>query len=686
MLNRLVPLWYSLAESAQGHNCATEEDITIFRNRARAEGLPFLTHGLTGLGRTFLDGIRKGYLTKEEVSATRFRPQVGSTLPMFLYSAWSKVFTDDGLCIGGTFEYHDGIPVLTDWKPPIAALVAVRWLRQLTIVFAKLQVAHNEESVKGVVDRFIANETYLAEFKGVLWNSQYANKTRFPYQGETKQRLTDCLLRARRLVHKILCNVNPGDLSPKHGSGASACRTRPWERYDRILFDPEQNQIWPWLEYASAGVSHCEQLLSAPYITDGYSRLARGVFVPKDYRGPRLISCEPATSMYYQQGLMTLLVTHLESAHPTKGFVNFTDQTINQTLARKGSRGRQLATLDLKDASDLLSWDLILLLWPTHWVKALNAVRSKVTEIDVPCQGPIRVPLRKHAPMGSAVCFPVMALTIWALIKTAQFSTGRANAWIYGDDIIVASQDASNVCDLLESVGLAVNRQKSFSGATPFRESCGKEYWDGSDVTPIYCRYNPSDDDTETASLVSFANNIVQSRGVYAGINITSLVHQMTGVPIIGIPDGHGQVWDMSSDAYILPGDTFTADWAPEREKYSSRPMQIAMRYRLGLDERPKEDSWVGNQPMPLLLFGPAFMCQRHQLRSKKAKCTRKGTDFQKKLYRIKRPRPVDMKIQPESWGYVLRSSLIGGDLGFTESVTLAKRVVYKYGWVALDW
>jgi hypothetical protein len=253
-----------------------------------------------------------------------------------------------------------------------------------------------------------------------------------------------------------------------------------------------------------------------------------------------------------------------------------------------------------------------------------------------------------------------MALTIWALIKSAHFSKGRARAWIYGDDIIVASKDATNVCDLLESVSLAVNRQKSFAGPTPFRESCGKEYWDGSDTTPIYCRYNPTDDDTATASLCSFANNLSQSRGITAGYDIVELVHRFTRAPIVGVPETSRQSWDISSDAYLLPdsGAMFRTD-----KKYAD-----------------------GNQPVPHLLFGCYAQCQRNTLRWKYAECPVKGHNYSKKLYRIRRPSPVDMKIQPESWGYVLRSSLIGGDLGFTGAVALAKRVKYKYGWVALDW
>ena len=661
MLNRLVPLWNSLATSAQGVGCATAVDREIFGRRALSEGLPFLTDELAGLGKIFLLGLRKGFVTTEDFANVRFASAEGSTLPMFLYSAWSKVFTDDGLCIGAHFDECDGKRRLTAFNPPIAAEVAVRWLRQLTVVFSKLPLPHDESRVQAVFDRFRANEDYLASVKGTLWGSQYANQTRFPYQGRTNQRLTDVLLRARRLVHKILCNVDPRDISPRHGSGASACRTRPWERYDRILFDPENNAIWPWVEFASAGKDHSEQLLSTEFITNGYPKMARGVFVPKDYRGPRLISCEPATSMYFQQGLMTKLVSHLETSPITSGFVNFTNQCINQDLALTGSIKRDTATLDLKDASDRLSWDLVVLLWPEHWVRALRAVRSRVTEIDVPGRGPVRVPLRKHAPMGSATCFPVMALTIWVLIKAAQFSEGRAKAWIYGDDIVCASRDALLVCDLLESVGLAVNRDKSFLGQTPFRESCGKEYWNGSDVTPIYCRYDSSADDTATASLCSFANNIALSRGVYAAYEITELVHQMTGAPIVGIPDDQNVRLHSDSDAWMLPDQGVY--FGPSNNGYRS-----------------------GVNPVPHLLFGPSCLCQRSKMVTKSAISAREGTNFQKKLYRIRRPYPVNCEVNPNTWGYVLRSSLIGGDLGFTGAAALAKRVVYKYGWVALDW
>lgn len=663
VLNRLVPIWDCLAKSAQGDGCANSEDVESFRTRARSEGLPYLTDGLAGIGRVALASIRRGYVTKEELAEVRLKPKVGSTLPLFLYSCWSRIFTDEGLLRGGHFDDHDGVPTLTSCTPPVDAAVAVMWLRQLTVVFSKMQLPHNDDTVDRVAQRFVENERDMAAISGRLWRTRYAEETTFPYLGEGQQRLTDVLLRARRLLHRLLCNSDPRDILPRHGSGASANRVPPWDRYDRILFDPAINAIWPYLEYACSGKEHCSQILSADFITMGYPKIARGVFVPKDYRGPRFISCEPSSSMYYQQGVMTKLVNVAETDDQTSGFVNFTDQSINQTLAKKASIDRKDATLDLKDASDRLHMDLVVLLWPDHWYHALSAVRSKVTEIVTP-QGTIKVPLRKHAPMGSATCFPVMALTLWALIKAAQFTTRKTRVYVYGDDIIVASRDAEQVCRLIDAVGLKVNRDKSFSGATPFRESCGKEYWSGFDVTPVYCRYNPCDNDSVSASLCSFVNNLTLTRGLFIHRDMVQLIHSMTGAPVIG-RDEITCRQELSCEAELPP----------------------ALQDEWDILSRQKHKSKI----LPLMIWGCHYQCMKHTLKSRRAMgLTNPGDkiqyNFQKKLYRLRRPYPVRLGIRTTTWGYVLRSSLIGGDLGFADAAAVPNRVVYKYGWVALDW
>jgi hypothetical protein len=58
---------------------------------------------------------------------------------------------------------------------------------------------------------------------------------------------------------------------------------------------------------------------------------------------------------------------------------------------------------------------------------------------------------------------------------------------IFGDDIIVPKEYARSVSESLELFGLKVNRHKSFWNGN-FRESCGKDYFRGRDVTTVKVR------------------------------------------------------------------------------------------------------------------------------------------------------------------------------------------------------
>jgi len=212
--------------------------------------------------------------------------------------------------------------------------------------------------------------------------------------------------------------------------------------------------------------------------------------VPKDSRGPRTICMEPHERMYVQKGLMLKLYSHVESSFPTSGYVNFTDQSINQRLAYSSSIDASFATLDLKDASDLVSWPLISqLLNGTEWFEVLDVTRSRVVDTKV---GPHI--LNKFAPMGSALCFPIEALLFWSIAKSVS-----PVVYVYGDDIIVPSENAMDVISALESYGLSVNVDKSFIKGH-FRESCGAYYYNGHDVSIVQCN------SLDTSSVIEFVN------------------------------------------------------------------------------------------------------------------------------------------------------------------------------------
>jgi len=166
-------------------------------------------------------------------------------------------------------------------------------------------------------------------------------------------------------------------------------------------------------------------------------------------------------------------------------------------MAQSGSHNGDLATLDLSEASDRVSnqhvramlADYPELLW------AVDACRSR--KADVPGHGVIR--LAKFASMGSALCFPMESMVFLTIIflgierelntllsrKQCELYSGRVR--VFGDDLVVPRDDVLSVVDELSAFGHKVNISKSY-WIGRFRESCGREYYDGHDVSIVKVR------------------------------------------------------------------------------------------------------------------------------------------------------------------------------------------------------
>jgi hypothetical protein len=81
---------------------------------------------------------------------------------------------------------------------------------------------------------------------------------------------------------------------------------------------------------------------------------------------------------------------------------------------------------------------------------------------------------------------------------------------IYGDDIIVPTDMVESVVESLRTFGFKVNLGKSFWTGS-FRESCGKEYYDGHDVSIVRVRElipTRRKDVAEVVSTVSLRNQL----------------------------------------------------------------------------------------------------------------------------------------------------------------------------------
>jgi hypothetical protein len=165
---------------------------------------------------------------------------------------------------------------------------------------------------------------------------------------------------------------------------------------------------------------------------------------------------------------------------------SITDQERNQEWSRLGSMrefGSSLATIDLSQASDSVSTELVRWLLPSDWFSFLDDLRCKTGVVD---GEPILY--EKFSSMGNGFTFALETLIFWALGKSvASLVDGASVVSVYGDDIIVDDRCAPLLVEVLQFGGMVVNTTKSFL-LGPFRESCGADWHCGLRVTPQYIR------------------------------------------------------------------------------------------------------------------------------------------------------------------------------------------------------
>lgn len=429
------------------------QTIKVIERRTNYEGISFLTKTLPSLRKSLDQALSE----QAPLDCLRFRKIPGTQLPMFMGELFLLVFEKDG-----TVRMNPDV-------------TAIRSLRQVLDLFYKYKLPYEVTLEQQVVDGFVEVDAALPDPTSEVdpWPTHYQ---------------TSVIKEAKKLLTRLLCNFDPLNITPRHGPGAVATGEKAQDKMTFKRLYQTLDAVYPVTTYFYVGNSHvCDELHVLQKLKEVPSGEAKVSLVPKDSRGPRLISAEPLEIQWIQQGLMRALVGHIEGHPLTQGFVNFTDQTINRRLALQASLTGELATLDLKEASDRVSLSLVRRLFPEHIISALEATRS--THTRLPCGKVIK--LRKFAPMGSGLCFPVLALTIWSLVRADAVLTRRAGdrtdpglVYVFGDDVIVPSAKAAKTIEVLESFHLLVNRAKSFHTGF-FRESCGVDAYKGIEVQPV---------------------------------------------------------------------------------------------------------------------------------------------------------------------------------------------------------
>lgn len=217
--------------------------------------------------------------------------------------------------------------------------------------------------------------------------------------------------------------------------------------------------------------------------------------VPKSAKTNRNIETQPLINSFLQLGLGQVIRRRLLSAG-----VDLSDQSRNQRMAFLGSKHAKYCTIDLENASDSISKGVIYNLLPRRWLHALNICRTEEILID----GQWRR-LHRFSSMGNGYTFELESLVFYAIALVSSKSRPR-DVSVFGDDIIVPNGRYTDVTSCLRKFGFRVNSGKSYH-SSPFRESCGADYFNGHATRPFYMKEIPTDE----PSIIRVANGLARS-------------------------------------------------------------------------------------------------------------------------------------------------------------------------------
>jgi len=258
------------------------------------------------------------------------------------------------------------------------------------------------------------------------------------------------------------------------------------------------------------------------------------IAVPKNYKTDRTIAKEPCMNIYIQKGIGRVIRNRLKHVG-----INLNSQEANQEAARKGSVTGGLATIDLSMASDTLSFGLVEFLLPNDWWWALEQCRSPVGVLP---SGEV-LTYQKFSSMGNGYTFELETLIFWAICQEVcsanNIEKTDSRVLVYGDDIVVPSDKAESVLLRLFQAGFKPNPEKTFLSG-PYRESCGKHYFLGHDITPFYVR-KP----VKALHRLFLVHNNVYRWGDRGGIDVISILTGLRKLApakwrIPRLPDGFG--------------------------------------------------------------------------------------------------------------------------------------------------
>lgn len=436
------------------------KDLQTIIERLQAEGSSFVKVTLPLLGKALDQGLVCGTFK----NIPHFSLKRNTRLPTFCHSVFREIFGSDG-----------------DLRSD-ANTTCIHHLRQFLLFDSKVISTPTEQQKVTAIEDFKTRQSAL---RGVRLDTGHP-----------------VLLRAQWLLTRVLKRCDLSDILPGHGPGIVSEGYNRFERWDFSSWPYKAEREYPFGVYGTHSFrAIASRGIGVPLIRN---KVTKCCLVPKDFRGPRLISAESTATQYLQQGQMRSLMSYIDSHPILSRSICLRDQTHNQKKASEAYDNDQV-TLDLSNASDTVS---VAVVW--YLLSGVPKLRRQLmsTRSDYMRYNNEYVRISAFAPMGSAVCFPVETLVFWAIsmaslmlvrpvcqAKRAALNKGFTPAQqplrelaslvsVFGDDIIVPSDCFETLVSTLSHIGCSVNKSKTCY-ATPFRESCGSDWFGKHDVTII---------------------------------------------------------------------------------------------------------------------------------------------------------------------------------------------------------
>jgi hypothetical protein len=516
-LKSLMLLWQEVASELATWCCtSTSLDFKTVQTRVEHEGDSFLTITLPNFCTDFQKSLVEGRVDRNQFQGFTFT----GSLPRFL---------------GGFFDlvFDRSTGLLRD-SPSVDAIYSIR---QLTLMFGKILLPCSDARKEAAIDGYIQCEQSVKE----------TDAARGPQETEDFHRVSRLLW--ADLFSAVDNSIAGFEVLPKHGPGATADRLKGNQKYNQTEWTERLEKVFPAGEFLLPHWKYISNLDRVDWLEPGKERPVRVVLVPKTLKTPRIIAIEPTAMQYTQQAILESFEKAVSANDNARHFIQWKSNVPNQELARLGSLFGDLATLDLSEASDRVSNQLVRTMFKNHphLGEAVDATRSRKAEVPAK-DGKKIIRLAKFASMGSALCFPIESLVFMTVIflgiekslkrplSQKDIESFRGQVRTYGDDIIVPVRYVRSVVSELETFGFRVNASKSFWTGY-FRESCGKDYYKGEDVSVVRVRRvfpTRQSDAQEIISVVSLRNQLYK-RGLWRTTKyLDNLVERVIPFPAVG--------------------------------------------------------------------------------------------------------------------------------------------------------